>query len=71
MIMDLFRKKGLSESDRAVVCILSGCIFVGLSTIFSALLLAVTYLWGWIGFTLFIGVCLLGILAVIFSGEDV
>ena len=70
MIIDLLRKKGLSENDRLIVGILSGCVFAGLSTIFSALLLAVTYLWGWIGFTSFIGVCLLGCLAVIFCGDD-
>lgn len=70
MIIDLFRKKGLSENDRVIVGILSGCVFAGLSTIFSAFLLAVTYLWGWIGFTSLIGVCLLGFLAVIFCGDD-
>lgn len=70
MIIDMLRKKGLSENDRIIVGILSGCAMAGFSTIFSALLLAVTYLWGWIGFTSLIGVCLLGCLAVIFCGDD-
>lgn len=70
MIIDILRKKGLSENDRMIVGILAGCVFAGLSTIFSTLLLAVTYLWGWIGFTSLMGVCLLGFLAVIFCGDD-
>jgi len=70
MIIDILRKKGLSENDRMIVGILVGCVFAGLSTIFSTLLLAVTYLWGWIGFTSLMGVCLLGFLAVIFCGDD-
>lgn len=70
MIIDLLRKKGLSENDRLIVGILSGCVFAGFSTVFSAFLLAVTYLWGWIGFTSLIGICLLGFLAVIFCRDD-
>lgn len=70
MIIDLLRKKGLSENDRVIVGILSGCVVVGLSTIFSAFLLAITYLWGWIGFTSLIGVCFLGFLAIIFCGDN-
>lgn len=70
MIIDFLRKKGLSENDRIIIGILNGYVFAGVSTIFSALLLAVTYLWGWIGFTSLVGVCLLGFLAVIFCGED-
>lgn len=70
MIIDILRKKGLSENDRIIVGILSGCVFAGLSIVFSAFLLAVTYLWGWIGFTSLIGICLLGFLAVIFCGDD-
>lgn len=45
MIIDFLRKKGLSENDRIIVGILNGYVFAGVSTIFSALLLAVTYLW--------------------------
>lgn len=73
MIIDIFRNlhQCKSDSERMIVANIVAAALAALSVVFSALMLCITYLWGWIGFTSFVGVCLLGILAVIFSGEDV
>lgn len=72
MIIDIFRnfQQCKDNTEMIVVANMVAAALVSLSICCSALLLAVTYLWGWIGFTSLMGVCLLGFLAVIFCGDD-
>lgn len=72
MIIDIFRNlhQCKSDSERMIVANIVAAALAALSVVFSALMMCITYLWGWIGFTLFIGVCLLGSLAVIFGADE-
>lgn len=72
MIIDIFRnlQQCKNDNEKLIVANLVAATLVSLSIGFSAFLLAVTYLWGWIGFTFLIGVCLIGCLAIIICGDD-
>lgn len=72
MIIDIFRnlQQCKNDNEKLIVANLVAATLVSLSIGFSAFLLAVTYLWGWIGFTSLVGVCLIGCLVIILCGDD-
>lgn len=72
MIIDIFRnlQQCKNDNEKLIVANLVAATLVSLSIGFSAFLLAVTYLWGWIGFVSLVGICLIGCLAIIFNGDD-